>query len=94
VGVRFLRYPRNKSTSEKSKTMATLKTREYLVKFTVAGARGVDAQKTVQAVNVKTAIKTVQESTPDHMEPEITRVYELKAVGSTTVKRENSIKPV
>lgn len=74
--------------------MATLKTREYLIKFTVNGARGVDAQKTVQAVNVKTAIKMLHETTAEHMEPEVRAVYELKAVGSTTVKRENQIKPV
>lgn len=74
--------------------MATLKTREYLVKFTVNGARGTDAQKTVQAVNVKTAIKMVHESTAPHMEPEIRSVWELKAIGSTTVKRENNIRPV
>lgn len=74
--------------------MPTLKTREYLVKYTVAGARGVDAQKTVQAVNVRTAIKMVQESTPSHMDPEIRSVWELKATGSTVTTRKNVIKPV
>lgn len=74
--------------------MAQIKTREYLVKFTVAGARGVDAQKTVQAANVKVAIKMVHESTPEHMEPEIRSVWELKAVGSTQTIRKNMIKPV
>lgn len=73
--------------------MAQLKTREYLIKYTVNGARGVDAQKTVQAVNVKTAIKMLHETTPTHMEPEVRSVWELKAVGSTTTIRKNSIKP-
>lgn len=74
--------------------MAEMKTREYLVTYTVAGARGVDAKKTVRAVNVKTAIKMVQEATDTKLEAEICRVYELKAVGSTATFRRNVIKNV
>ncbi len=74
--------------------MATVKTREFLIKYTVNGARGVDAQKTVQAVNWKTAVKMLHESTPAHMEPEVRSVWECKATGSTVVERKNSIKPV
>lgn len=74
--------------------MPEIKTREYLIKYTVAGARGVDAQKTVHAANVKTALTTFGEMVGGKLEPEVTRVYELKAIGSTTTVRKNSIKSV
>lgn len=74
--------------------MPQIKTREFLVTYTVAGNRGVDARKTVQAVNAATAVKMVKEETDAKLGVEISRVYRLEMIGSTQTIRRNTLKRV